>query len=216
MKKNHNPSCRSKLNSFTLIELLVVIAIIAILAGTIMGAATYAINAAKRVKAYNMATQIQTSVVGYYTEYSTYPLTTAQVTAGQDVFIASSDQTDWIPLAQALCGNINAFTGAATTPTVPNTRSIAFLQPMKTDMDVNGVPQNPINPYIAPANQYFNIYIDGNYDGILGNTSPLSGTLTNFAFPAMPTTNVVVQPVALVGNCNTGSGTNNTFYVRTY
>jgi len=205
----------SKLSSFTLVELLVVIGIIAILAAVLLTAGTSALRAAQRAKAQNMAVQIQAAVTSYYTEYSVYPIVGGG--AGADVYYNASDLTDWENLTYALCGNINPYspTTPATT-TVTNTRSIAFLSLRKADVDVNGVPVNPINPYATGVNQYFNIAMDGNYDGLLGNNGTASGVITNFALPAMLVLPAITQGVAVWANCNTGNGTNNTFYVHTY
>jgi prepilin-type N-terminal cleavage/methylation domain-containing protein len=215
MKRFIPRSRLSKLSSFTLVELLVVMGIIAILASVTLNIGVVAINAARRAKAANMANQIQTAVLGYYGEYSVYPIPTA--TANSDVYFSSSDQTDWQNLAWALCGNIDvAAPTTPVTPTVANTRSITFLNLRGSDADANGIPLNPINPYISPANQYFNIAMDGNYDGILGNNGTATSVITNFAYPTMPTTNTIAQGVAIWANCNTGTGTNNNFYVHTY
>jgi prepilin-type N-terminal cleavage/methylation domain-containing protein len=206
----------SKPSSFTLVEMLVVIGIIAILGSLVISAGGSALRAAKRAKAQNMANSIQTAVLAYYTEYSVYPIPST-ATANTDVFYGPSDLANWSNIVVALCGNVSAANGTAVTSTlVANTRQIAFLTMRNSDVDANSVPLNPINPYTSPANQYFCIAMDGNYDGLLGNTSPLTTTITNFAYPSMPTTNGIAQGVAVWANCNTGSGTNNNFYVHTY
>jgi prepilin-type N-terminal cleavage/methylation domain-containing protein len=214
MKRSFSRFRLSKLSSFTLVELLVVIAIIAVLAGVLLTGVTSALNTAKRAKAANMAANIQTAVMGYYSEYSVYPIPTQGTPA--DVYYNSNDKPDWQNLAWALCGNINtASPTTVVTPTVTNTRAIAFLNLKSSDVDANGVPVNPINPYTAPANQYFNIAMDGNYDGLLGNNGTANGVLTNFALPTMPAA-TITQGVAIWANCNTGNGANNNFYVHTY
>jgi type II secretory pathway pseudopilin PulG len=213
MKPSLASSRLSKLSSFTLVELLVVIGIIAILAVVILSAGTSALRAAQRAKALNMATQIQTATLGYYTEYSVYPIPST-ATAGQDYYTGSVSSTDWKNIAWSLCGNVSAYDGSTQTPNVANAHAIAFLSLRRADVDANGIPLNPINPNTA-ANPYFNIAMDGNYDGLLGNNGTASGAITNFSLPTMlPVT--ISQGVAVWANCNTGSGMNNTFYVHTY
>jgi prepilin-type N-terminal cleavage/methylation domain-containing protein len=204
-----------KLNSFTLVELLVVMGIIAILAGVLLSAGGAALRAAYRAKANNMAVQVQTAALGYYTEYSVYPVPSGTTA---DVAYTSGDATDWTALAQSLCGNLNAYNPTTTgTTTVPNTRGIAFLNLKKSDVDANGIPVNPINPYASGVNQYFNIAIDADYSGVLGDSGTASGAITNFSSPVMTASgNKITQGVAVWANCNTGTGTNNTFYVHTY
>lgn len=221
----------SRLSSFTLVELIVVIGIILILASVILYAGGVALKAAKRTQAANMATQIQTACLAYYTEYSVYPIPSG-ATAGSDVLISSSstDQTYWKNLTWALCGNIDpAFPTASVTPTVANTRAIVFITLRLTDVEHStppvsgdsGIPLNPIYP--TGAGTYFNIALDGSYDGLLGNTTFVNGAgtavsgnpITNYASASMPAA-TITQGVAVWANCNTLSGTNNNFYVRTY
>jgi prepilin-type N-terminal cleavage/methylation domain-containing protein len=218
MKRSLSRLRLSKPSSFTLVEMLVVIGIIAILASVILYAGGTVLRAAKRAKAANTANQIQTAVLAYYTEYSVYPIPST-ATANSDVYYSSGsgDMANWSNIVVALCGNVSASSGTTVTATsVANTRQIAFLTLRSSDVDVNSVPLNPINPYSAPANQYFNIAMDGNYDGLLGNIAPLIGVITNFAYPSMPTTNSIAQGVAVWANCNTSGTTNNNFYVHTY
>jgi prepilin-type N-terminal cleavage/methylation domain-containing protein len=172
-------SPRCHYSGFTLVELLVVIAIIAILAAVLSVAAGSVINAAKRTKAANTANQIQTAVTNYYTEYGLYPLP-ASTSTSSDVLYNNTDQTDWQNLMWALCGNINAYTATTTTGTVSNTRNIAFLTPKKSEVDQNGIPFNPFSSATANPVQYFNIAIDADYSGILGDSGQAQGHIPDF------------------------------------
>jgi prepilin-type N-terminal cleavage/methylation domain-containing protein len=164
MKIPRRTSCR--LSGFTLVELLVVIAIIAILASVIAVAAGSAINQAKRAKANNTANQINTAAVNYYTEYGAYPVPTG---TASDVSYNDTDNGDWGPLALALSGNINAYApGVPAAGLISNPRNIAFLTPKKSEVDQNGIPFNPFTSATTP--RYFNISMDSDYSGVLGDT----------------------------------------------
>jgi prepilin-type N-terminal cleavage/methylation domain-containing protein len=212
-------------SGFTLVELLVVIVIIAILAASLTVAAGSAIRAAKRAQAANLATQIQTAAMNYYTEYSVYPVPASTTT---DNYISDSDATDWKALIQSLCGGISPSNPAATvTLTVTNTRSIAFLTLKATDVDANDAPKNPLSYDSTGAHPYFNLVIDSDYDGIAGD----SGTVPTVAPSGMPNfaTFVTGTPtwltkgttggIAVWANCNTTTTTtkwNPGFFVHTY
>ncbi len=214
---------RSKASAFTLVELLVVMGIIAILAATTLSIGGVVINAAKRAKAANTATQIQTACMGYYTEYSVYPVPSG--TTG-DYGIADTDQTGWKNLIVALSGNIDPSNPSAgpggATSTVTNTRAIAFLSLKASDLS-GDAPLNPLPPNTTQL--YFNIAMDNDYDGILGTgsttqPSPLSG-LPNFTSARMgtdPTTDgSSTAGIAVWANCNGNATTKNPgFWVRTY
>jgi prepilin-type N-terminal cleavage/methylation domain-containing protein len=217
----------SRSSGFTLVELLVVIAIIAILASVVLAGVSNAINAAKRVKASNAETQIQTAVINYYTEYGVYPLSTSASGTTSDVYYNTTDEGDWSALMIALCGNINASTGAANqTSTVSNTRAIAFLTPKRGDVDTNGI---IINPFTTSANpQYFNLVMDADYSGIAGDTGTAKGAMPDFTAWTSgnvygPTlANGVTQGVALWACCDPKNITTPTastspnFWVHTY
>jgi prepilin-type N-terminal cleavage/methylation domain-containing protein len=220
----------SRSSGFTLVELLVVIAIIAILASVVLAGVSNAINAAKRVKASNAATQIQTAVINYYTEYGVYPVPTSSGTTAQDAYYPDiGDQQDWENLTWALCGNINASTSQPATSSVSNTRAIAFLTPKKGDVDGNGIILNPFSSATAAIPVYFNIVIDADYDGIAGDTK--GGTnMPDFTPTNWPTgqtaslflSHGVTQGVALWGCCDPKNITTPTastspnFWVHTY
>jgi prepilin-type N-terminal cleavage/methylation domain-containing protein len=178
MKKVSYVPCQRSRAGFTLVELLVVIGIIAILAGVLLTAGGSAIKAALRAKASNTATQIQTACLNYYTEYSVYPVPTGTTT---DYPIVDTDATDWGILVDALCGNISPTTGTAVAATtITNTRSIAFLSLKASDVGVHDAPLNPLPP--DPKNQiYFNIALDGDYDGVLGVAPSAVTTMPNFS-----------------------------------
>jgi type II secretory pathway pseudopilin PulG len=171
------PSSRRKRGiAFTLVELLVVIGIIAILVGVVLAGVSKAIQFAKRTKANAMAVNIQTAVQNYYTEYGVYP-TQFNDPANADAYYSGATGTDvarWSYLIFALCGNVNPYTGvagvSATATGVPNTRGIAYLSPTRSDLDANGILQNPFGS--AGTSAYFYMVVDTDYSGIVGDTSP--------------------------------------------
>jgi prepilin-type N-terminal cleavage/methylation domain-containing protein len=174
-------SCKS--SGFTLVELLVVIGIIAILAGVILSAGNSALRAAQRARAANMANQIQTSVLNYFSEYSVYPVSSGATS--QTAFISDSDATgsatSWGSLLYCLSGNIHPSTGLATpapSTAISNTRGIAFLSFKASDVDSNDAPLNPLSP--DPANPYFNIAMDADYAGVLGVAPSTFQAMPNF------------------------------------
>jgi len=218
MKRIPAPSRLTKLSSFTLVELLVVMGIIAILAAVTLNIGSVALNAAKRAKAANMATQIQTACLNYYTEYSVYPVPTQGTPA--DVSYGTNDANDWEPLTYALCGNINVANPAATvTSTVANTRAIAFLNLKASDADANGVPVNPISPS-SVAGPYFNIAINSSYSGVLGVGTSAVQNMPNFTTTAGSWAaggGSSTAGIAVWANCNpNASTTNQAFWVHTY
>ncbi|MCE0523781.1 MAG: type II secretion system GspH family protein [Methylacidiphilales bacterium] len=217
MKRSLPRSRLSKLSSFTLVELLVVIGIIAILAGVILSAGTNAIRAALRSKAQNLATQIQTASLSYYTEYGVYPDDTTTFPAGTDYVIKDTDAADWKNLLIALCGNIDPATGTAVpTPIIANSRGITFLTLKSSDV-TNDAPLNPLPP--NAANIYFNIAIDNDYDGILGVAPSAVLTMPQFS-PTFKGTGggTSTAGIAVWANCNPAgsTSTNAAYYIRTY
>jgi type II secretory pathway pseudopilin PulG len=215
-----------KLSSFTLVELLVVMAIIIILASVILYAGGTALNAAKRAKAANMMTQIQTAALGYYTEYSVYPVgsATASSTANQaNILDASANATAWGNLLSSLCGNIQPYNGTAWTPTSTsptNSRGIAFLTFRSTDVDANNA---PLNPLPTGTEIYFNIAMDADYAGVLGTTPSTFTSLPNFAgatsgfISTSSTGGSSTAGVAVWANCNGRTSSSNVnFWVHTY
>jgi prepilin-type N-terminal cleavage/methylation domain-containing protein len=215
--------CRSrpaKPSSFTLVELLVVIAIISILASVILYAGNLALKSAKRAKAANMATQIQTACLGYYTEYSIYPVGTATTDSAIPASINDSDATDWGNLIEALCGNIKPSTGLAATQTaIANTRGIAFLTLKTSDVDTHDA---PLNPLPTGTEIYFNIAMDADYNGVIG-TGTSAASLPNFAagttsgFSPSSTGGTTTAGVAVWANCNGSTSSQNAnFWVHTY
>jgi prepilin-type N-terminal cleavage/methylation domain-containing protein len=209
------PSRSLSRSGFTLVELLVVIAIIAILAAVVTAGANGALNAAKRVKASNAATQLQTAIQAYYTEYGVYPIPSSVTT---DTYYSDNDQQDWQPLMFALCGNVNAFnpgtpTNNASSTAVSNTRNIAYITPKRGDVDVNGILVNPfftVNGAGAAsnANPYFYLAMDGDYSGILGDSNGVENDMPNFAkwttgSTSTPMTSGLTQGVAVWIDCDT-------------
>jgi len=215
----------TRLNSFTLIELLVVIAIIAILAAVILTVGGSAIRTAQRAKAANMATQLQTAAMGYYTEYSVYPV----VSATTPVDILYSTQTQWQPITVCLCGGIdpgNPGAGQYSTQTISNNRQIAFITFNAADLDTTVAPAVPKTPFtILGAKGYYQMAIDADYSGIVGDSGtgtqpPNFATLgsTTTAYP-ITTTKSLAGGVAVWANCDpntTATSTHPNFWVHTY
>ena len=219
MKRTLSFPRRNASSGFTLVELLVVIGIIAILASAVTVAASSAIKAAKRAKAANTANQIQTAVLGYYTEYSVYPVPTG-TTTDYKLTDASTSAADWGVLIKALCGNINPYdASAAAATTISNSRSIAFLSLKKADVDslANPAPLNPL-PLEDGTAKYFNILIDSDYDGVLGTGTvkmPNLASATSGTDPVDGGTSTA--GVAVWANCNGSKKTKNpAFWVKTY
>ena len=172
-------SSRRRYTAFTLVELLVVMGIIAILAGAALVGVSSALRFAKRTKANTTASQIATAVQNYYTEYGVYPTADAAGGTPTDDFYSGTSATTWTPLMYALCGNINPYTGAAATGSVPNTRNIAYLSPTHSDIDSTG---SLLNPFDSVSNgtatgpsannaPYFYMVVDTDYSGVVGDSS---------------------------------------------
>jgi len=203
-----------KLSSFTLVELLVVIAIIAILASVILSAGNMALKAALRAKAANLATQLQTSGLGYYTEYSVYPVPSGTTA---DYTITDTQQSQWAVLIDALCGNVSPSTGLAVAQTtITNSRGIAFLS-----LNASAVSGDaPLNPLPTSTEIYFNIAFDSDYDGILG-AGTSTAVLPNFATGTQTSLTMTgghsTAGVAVWANCNGSTKTTNAnYWVHTY
>jgi prepilin-type N-terminal cleavage/methylation domain-containing protein len=230
----HLPLRVRKTNStgFTLVELLVVIAIIAILAATILGIGNGVINSAKRVKAQNTATQIQTAVLNFFTEYSIYPMPPATTTD-----FVTSTQTQWQPMTVCLCGGIdpgNPGGGQYGTQTIPNTRQIPYLSFNRADLDTTSTPAVPKLPFTGPGSSilYFQMAIDGDYSNIVGDNPATAappdfgGTLagvtsTTYSAPSITggTPKAIAAGVAVWGDADpntTTTTTNPKLWVKTY
>jgi prepilin-type N-terminal cleavage/methylation domain-containing protein len=215
---------------FTLVELLVVMGIIAILASVTLAVAVNVINAAKKVKAQNTATQIQTAALNYYTEYSVYPTPSGVST---DFELTDSDGATggygttktWGTLIECLSGNISPSTSGTLSPAnfTGNTRNIPFMTLKATDVDSGSSTSvkdkdAPINPLpFNSANPYFNIAFDTDYDGILG-TGSSAITMPNTTGATVTTTGgTSTAGVAVWANCNPkGATTVPSWYVHTY
>jgi prepilin-type N-terminal cleavage/methylation domain-containing protein len=224
MKHIFSRSRTRRWDSFTLVELLVVIGIIAILAGVLLGAAGYAIRAAQRAKAFNLANQIQSSALNFYTEYSVYPIPpSATANADYELSDVSGSAATWGAIICSLSGNLQPSTGTAWTvngSTPTNARGIAFLSLKSSDVDSNNAPKNPLP---TGSEIYYNIAMDGNYDGVMGSSTTAGNVqLPNFAASpftgsALTSGGTATTGVAVWANCNGNSNTTNAqFYVRTY
>jgi type II secretory pathway pseudopilin PulG len=77
------PTRRSS-SAFTLAEMMVVILIIATLVALSIAGISAAQNAARKAQVKNDLGQIITAVKGYYSDYGSYPLNSAQIAAGVD------------------------------------------------------------------------------------------------------------------------------------
>jgi len=219
MKRSFSRFRLSRLSSFTLVELLVVIGIIAILASVLIYSAGAAIRAAKRAQANNMANQIQTATIAYYTEYSFYPTPYSATATDTTITDVAGSQTSWGNLIEALCGNIKPSTGSASSQTsITNSRGIAFLNLKSSDVDSKDA---PLNPLPTGGEIYYNIAIDSDYDGILGVTPSAVTTMPNFAAASgstLPSSGgTSTAGVAVWANCNgKTTSTNVNFWVHTY
>ncbi len=208
--------------AFTLVELLVVIGIIAILAAVVIGGVGSALRFAKRTKAASLATTIQTAVQSYYSEYGVYPTATVSPTT-DDYYDGTTGGGQWGQLTIALCGNIDPYTGTTTTSTVPNTRSISYLSPTRSDLDAtNHTLSNPFGS--AATAPYFFMIVDTDYSGVAGDTGAGEAQLINFS---SGTTNVVALGhgvpggVAVWCSCDqpllgAGGKSNPNFWAHTY
>jgi len=228
MNKTLSISRPANRSGFTLVELLVVIGIIAILAGAVLGASNLALKSAKRAKAQNLASQIQTAALGYYAEYSVYPVPSGSTSQTAYISDATSSAQTWGTLVDVLCGNVSPSTGKATTaPTSgpTNTRGIAFLSLNTTDVDIKSgydAPLNPLPP--STSNPYFNIAMDADYAGLLGAAPSTFTAMPNFAAATGSTLNfssggTSTAGVAVWANC-TGKPNSTTcnpnWWVHTY
>jgi type II secretory pathway pseudopilin PulG len=182
--------------SFTLIELLFLLGILLVLASVLLVSSGGPLPATLRAKAATEANQIQVACMAYYNDYGGYPVPTNAPT-GVELYYGTHDTNDWKNLMWALCGNINAYNATTVTSTVPNTRSIAYLQLSKNNIDDNGIPLNPIAPEMP---SYFNIILDGTGSGPLTN---LPSFMTNSG-----------GGVFVWADCNANGSSNVNFWVH--
>jgi len=216
-------------HGFTLIELLVVIAIIAILAAVLAGVSVNVINTAKKTKAQNTASQIQTAALSYYAEYSVYPTPTGAASGGDTELTDNDTGSYWGPMIECLSGGISPSAGGTVTlTTFSNSRLVPFITLKASDVGtgtpyVKDAPLNPL-PY-STAHPYFNMALDTSYDGIIGTGdtgSPSSSTwLPSFTgtttFNFLGSGGSSTAGVAVWANCSpTGSTTQASWCVHTY
>jgi prepilin-type N-terminal cleavage/methylation domain-containing protein len=224
----HSPNMcrlhRTARSGFTLVELLVVIAIIAILAAVVAVSAGAAINAAKRAKMATLAGQIQTAVLSYYTEYSTYPVPAP----GTDVLFQAPHE--WQPVTVALNGGVdpgNPTSGQfyGNNPPVPNTRQIPYLTFTRPDLDTTVTPAVPKTPFTGQGGktQYFFMAVDADYSNILGdtggNTKPPDFSSVTSRSTALPAGKELSAGVAVWANgdpATNGNTTHPNLWIHTY
>ena len=235
MKFSHYRPVPSRRSGFTLVELLVVMGIIAILATAVLTTGSSVINSAKRAKAASNATQIQTAVLAYYTEYSIYPNLTSPTAPTTDIYV--STQANWYVMSVVLSGGFdpgNPIAGQVTAaPYNQNTRQIPFLNFNKADLDSSGTYSVPKLPFKDLSNNtlYFQMAIDTDYSGIVGDTgtgtappdftgTTLSGTTsTAYASGNITGNTKAVQGGVAVWGCgdpNTKTTTNPKLWVKTF
>jgi prepilin-type N-terminal cleavage/methylation domain-containing protein len=168
--------------AFTLVELLVVMGIIAILAAVVIAGISSALRFAKRTKANATAVQIQTAMQNYYAEYGVYPTQANFPAAAGDAYYTGTvaSAAGWQNLMYALCGNINPLTGAPKTGAVTNSRAIAYLTPVRGDLDTTyGIPVNPFGS--SATTPYFYMAVDTDYSGVVGDNGDAKGVLPDFS-----------------------------------
>jgi len=202
-------------------------AIIAILASVILVGGSQAINAAKRAKASYTATQVQTAIMNYYTEYGVYPVPAG--TTSEDFLYGSAApttvDTNETQLTIALCGNVNPYTASADTSTVSNTRNITYLTPKKNEVDTNGT---LITPFSSGTTYYYYwIAVDSDYSGVLGDSGTAKGAMPDFSSwtsgsTSSATVSGLTQGVAVWADCDTSnlaapaSSTAPAYWIHTY
>ena len=200
MKRSSLVSRSRRVSGFTLVELLVVIAIIAILAATVLTTGGALINMAKRAKANNLCTQIQTATLAFNTEYSVYPATTSPAPT-VDTVVSTAPQ--WGVITEILCGSIdpnNPTVAITTAPGNMNTRQISYLILNKADLDTTVTPSAPKLPFKSSTGGvlYPQMTIDYDYSNVLGDSTAAAAppdfngtlsTLTTVTYP-FPTANL--------------------------
>jgi prepilin-type N-terminal cleavage/methylation domain-containing protein len=210
-------------SGFTLVELLVVIGIIAILASVVAVAAGAAINQAKRTRAAALATQLQTAVSSYYTEYGVYP-----VPAGTTTDILFQTAPQWQPLTVALNGGVdpgNPIGGQVAGNGISNTRQIAYISLNHSDLDTTVTPAAPKTPFKDNKGkpQYFYMAVDSDYSNIIGdtggNTTPPDFASAKASDTALPGGKAISGSVAIWANCDpttNGTKTHPNLWIHTY
>jgi len=196
------PEQATRRSRFTVVETVVLAIVVVLLIASVVFSGRGSLKAAKRAQAANMANQLQTAVLNYYTEYSRYPVPEAD--DGKDTYFADDDATAWAPVIFALCGNINPAHPEQKPKSkglVPNERDIAFLSLRLTDVDSDmGVPKLPFPDQDGNA-RYFFMAIDSNYDGKVGDKDQAAGKVPDFTHNKL-TGAVLSVGVAVWANCN--------------
>jgi type II secretory pathway pseudopilin PulG len=205
------------------VEALFLICLVAIFLAVFLDSRMPSLTGAKRAKAANTATQIQTAALSYYTEYSVYPTPSG---VKKDYVLTDTDGAinakpgSWGPLIECLSGMIRPTDGLKSTETIfENSRQIAFISLKKSDVDTSDRPLNPLAPNSKQL--FYNIAFDTDYDGLLGDPKTTSaGLLPDFSVTTktgpLPTTGTSTAGVAVWANCNPPGSTNSNWYVHTY
>jgi type II secretory pathway pseudopilin PulG len=213
----------SRKTIFTIVRIMFGLGIFALFAACVVAWLGVVLRAAHHSKVLEMANQLQTATLSYYTEYGTYP-TPPGVT--KDYVLTDSDGAinappgSWGPLIECLSGMTRPTDGQSSHETTfTNDRKIAFLSLKPSDVSSNDQPLNPLAS--NPAAPYFNIAIDADNDGLLGDpkTSP-AGLLPDFTRQTLgsppPMTGSAKAGGAIWANCNPTDTQNSNYWVRTY
>ncbi len=172
MKIYKRAQARANRRGFTLIEIMVVITIIGILLAITVPAVLSALNTAYRAKNTATCVSIKTAIVQYNADYGNLPVPLGITPpASGDTYLGAVNNTPPTTVAtgtnllfQALCGNVNPYTGVATTSATTglNTRNTPYLSLQKSNVDSNGVALSVFK--VSGASAYFGLAMDTDYN----------------------------------------------------
>lgn len=170
---------KTRKRKFTIIELLVVIAIIGVLMGMLLPAVSAVRQNARKTRAKSEISGIIAAIKQYEQTYGYFPV---------DSNYTATDLGEYRTLMEILTCYDGPDTGTTIVGTTGNSRNVRFLDApsnygTSTDELSNSITNLPSRAvkgdYTDPWGNYYQIYVDTNYNGVFNNADDGCGSNTS-------------------------------------